>query len=124
MDAREAAARWVEQWTRGWSAHDPEPILSLYAPGAFFRSHPFREPGTPEEYIRPALADEESVEFEFDEPIVDGDRAAIEYHARSRLRSGGSEEYVGVSLVRFDPDGRVVEQRDVWTLREPDSSSG
>jgi hypothetical protein len=117
VDAREAAARWVERWTRGWSAHDPEPILELYAPGAFYRSHPYGAAGTPEEYIRPVLADEESVEFEFGEPIVDGDRAAIEYHARSRLRSGGTEEFTGVSLVRFDADGLVVEQRDVWTLR-------
>jgi len=115
MDTREAAARWVDQWTRGWSAHDPEPILELYAEGAFYRSHPFREPGTPAEYIRPVLAEEESVEFEFGEPIVDGDRAAVEYHARSQLKGGGSEEYTGVSLLRFGEDGLVVEQRDVWT---------
>jgi hypothetical protein len=115
VDAREAAARWVEQWTRGWSAHDPEPILELYAADAFYRSHPFREPGTPAEYIRRVLAEEESVEFEFGDPIVDGHRAAVEYHARSRLADGGTEEYTGVSLLRFGEDGLVVEQRDVWT---------
>jgi hypothetical protein len=115
VDTREAAARWVDQWTRGWSTHDPEPILELYAEGAFYRSHPFREPGTPAEYIGPALAEEESVEFEFGEPIVDGDRAAVEYHARSQLKDGGTEEYTGVSLLRFGEDGLVVEQRDVWT---------
>jgi hypothetical protein len=118
METREAAARWVDRWTQGWSAHDPEPILELYASNAFYRSHPFREAGTPEEYIRRVLAEEESVEFEFGEPIVDGDRAAIEYHARSQLKGGGSEEYTGVSLVRFGDDGLVIEQRDVWALRE------
>ncbi len=118
MDPRDAAARWVDVWTRGWSVQDPKPILELYAPGCLYRSHPFREAGTPEEYIRRVLAEEESVEFEFAEPIVDGSRAAIEYHARSRLKDGGSEEYTGVSLVRFDDDGLVVEQRDVWTLRD------
>ena len=118
MDTREAAARWIDAWTRGWSAHDPEPILEVYAPGALFRSHPFREAGTPEAYIRRVLAEEESVEFEFGEPVVDGDRAAIEYHARARLKSGGGEEFTGVSLVRFGKDGQVLEQRDIWTLRE------
>jgi hypothetical protein len=117
VDTREAAAHWVDRWTLGWSAHDPEPILELYAPGALLRSHPYRDAGTPEAYIRPVLAAEESVEFEFGEPIVDGDRAAIEYRARSQLREGGSEEYTGVSLVRFRADGLVVEQRDIWALR-------
>jgi hypothetical protein len=118
MDARDAAARWVEAWTRGWSRQDPEPILALYATAAFFRSHPFREAEPAADYVTRVLAEEESVEFEFGEPIVDGNRAAIEYHARSRLKSGGTEEFTGVSLVHFGDDGLVVEQRDVWTLRD------
>lgn len=117
MDPREAARRWLEAWTRGWSAHDPEPIVPLYAPGAYFRSAPFRDPEPAADYIRRVLGEEESVEFEFGEPLVDGDRAVFEYHARARLKDGGEEEFAGVSLVRFGPDGLVIEQRDIWTAR-------
>jgi hypothetical protein len=33
------------------------------------------------------------------------------------LTDGGTEDLVGVSLLRFDPDGLVVEQRDIWVGR-------
>jgi hypothetical protein len=44
--------------------------------------------------------------------VVDGDRAAVEWSAETRLRDGGAEKLAGVSLLRFDADGLVVEQRD------------
>jgi hypothetical protein len=50
----------------------------------------------------------------FGEPIVDGDRAAVEWSAETTLKDGGTENLAGVSLLRFDEDGLVVEQRDFW----------
>jgi hypothetical protein len=32
----------------------------------------------------------------------------------TKLADGGTERLAGVSLIRFDPDGLVVEQRDYW----------
>jgi hypothetical protein len=43
--------------------------------------------------------------------------AACEWWAVSRERSGGVVTLAGVSLLRFDDDGRVVEQRDYWSSR-------
>jgi SnoaL-like domain len=114
VDTREAAERWREVWERGWRAHDAEDILALYAPGAYFQSHPFRKAQTPGDYIEPTLADEDSTECEFGEPIVDGHRAAVEWSAETRLKDGGTEKLAGVSLLRFDPAGLIVEQRDFW----------
>jgi hypothetical protein len=114
MDTREAAERWRDVWQRGWRAHESEGIVALYAEGAYFQSHPFRESQAPAEYILPTLAEEESAECEFGEPIVDGDRAAVEWSAETRLKDGGTEKLAGVSLLRFDSDGLVVEQRDFW----------
>jgi len=45
---------------------------------------------------------------------VDGDRAAVEWSAETRLKDGSTEKLAGVSLIRFDADGLVVEQRDFW----------
>ena len=101
-------------WARGWRAGDAEEILTLYAPTAYFQSHPFREAGVPADYIVPTLADEESAECAFGEPIVDDDRAAVEWSAETRLKDGGGEKLAGVSLLRFDADGLVTEQRDFW----------
>jgi ketosteroid isomerase-like protein len=112
---------WLDGWSKGWAAADPEPIAALYAEGAVFRSHPFREPHVgPEgarEYARFAFEDEETVEFRFGEPVVEGDRAAVEYWAI--LRSDGKDHTLfGVAVLRFGPDGLVVSQRDYWSMQE------
>jgi hypothetical protein len=114
MNARQAAERWRETWERGWRAQEPDEIVALYAEGAYFQSHPFRDPQAPPDYIVPTLAEEESAECEFGEPIVDGDRAAVEWSAETKLKDGGTEKLAGVSLLRFDDAGLVIEQRDFW----------
>lgn len=118
MDTREAAERWREVWARSWRRGEPDEIVALYAPAAYFQSHPFRQPGVPADYIVPTLAEEESAECEFGEPIVEDDRAAVEWSAETRLKDGGTEKLAGVSLLRFDPDGLVTEQRDFWAVAE------
>jgi hypothetical protein len=114
METRAAAERWREVWERGWRAQDAEEILALYAPEAYFQSHPFRKAQTPSDYIERTLEEEESSECRFEEPIVDGHRAAVEWSAETTLKDGSTEKLAGVSLLRFDADGLVVEQRDFW----------
>ena len=118
MEARAAAERWRDVWARGWRAGEADEIVALYAKGAHFQSHPFRQAVEPADYIVPTLAEEESAECEFHEPIVDGDRAAVEWSAETKLKDGGTERLAGVSLLRFDERGLVVEQRDFWAGAE------
>jgi ketosteroid isomerase-like protein len=117
MDAEAAAGAWVEGWTRGWEAGDADAIGALYAADALFRSHPFREPErSARDYALRAFADEQLVECRFGEPVVAGDRAAVEYWAI--LSAEGEEETLaGIALIRFGPDGLVVEQRDYWSMQ-------
>jgi hypothetical protein len=114
MDTRAAAERWRDVWAHGWRSGAGDEIVALYAEGAYFQSHPFRQAVAPADYIVPTLAEEESAECEFGEPIVDGDRAAVEWSAETKLKDGGAERLAGVSLLRFDDDGLVLEQRDFW----------
>jgi hypothetical protein len=114
MDARAAAERWRDVWARGWRSGGADEIVALYAEGAHFQSHPFRDAVTPADYIVPTLAEEESAVCEFGEPIVDGNRVAVEWSAETKLRDGGAEKLAGVSLLRFDEEGLVTEQRDFW----------
>jgi hypothetical protein len=114
METREAAERWREVWERGWRSGEANEIVALYAAGAHFQSHPFRAAQAPRDYIEPTLAEEESAECEFGDPVVDGDTAAVEWSAETKLKDGSTEKLAGVSLLRFDADGLVVEQRDFW----------
>jgi hypothetical protein len=114
MGTRAAAERWRDVWARGWRSGEAAEILALYGEGAHFQSHPFRDAVAPTDYIVPTLAEEESAECEFGDPIVDGDRAAVEWSAETKLKDGGAERLAGVSLLRFDEDGLVAEQRDFW----------
>lgn len=117
-DARTAARRWADTWARAWPTKDVAAIAALYAPDADFRSHPFREPEDARAYVRRVFAEEEGkAECRFGEPLVDADRAAVEY--RAVLVYGGKETTLaGTTLLRFRPDGLVVEHRDYWALEQ------
>jgi SnoaL-like domain len=116
VDTEAAARAWVDGWTRGWESSDADEIGALYAEGAVHRSHPFREPEkSTRDYALRAFADEELVECRFGEPVVAGDRAAVEYWAILSAE-GGEETLAGFAMLRFGPDGRVVEQRDYWSM--------
>jgi hypothetical protein len=112
MDTREAAQRWADVWERGWREHDAEAITALYAEGALWQQHPFREPEPG--YLARVFAEEESAQCEFGPPIVDGDQAAVPWTAQARLVGGRTENLAGVSVLRFSPDGLVVSERDFW----------
>jgi hypothetical protein len=116
VDPRAAAEHWRDVWARGWRAGEADEIVALYAENAYFQSHPFREPQPPRDYIVWALSEEESAECDFGEPIVDGDRAAVEWSAATRLKDGSTEKLAGVSLLRLDDHGLVIEQRDFWAI--------
>ena len=67
--------------------------------------------------LRRVFDEEESANCEFDVPLVDGDRAAVSWHGQTKLVDGGTEDLIGVSLLRFDADGLVTEQCDIWVGR-------
>ena len=115
MDTRGAAQRWVQVWERGWPERDVAAISALYAEGAFWQQHPFRDPEPG--YLARVFAEEESAECRFGVPIVDGDQAAVPWSAQTRLANGGTEDLAGVSLLRFRADGLVLEERDFWNHR-------
>ena len=114
MNTDAAARRWIDAWSRSWRELDADLLQPIYTPEAVHRSHPFREPGNPIDYARWALAEEEGEpEVWMGEPLVSGDRAAIEWWA-AVIENGKPVTLAGTSLIRFDTDGRVVEQHDYW----------
>jgi hypothetical protein len=77
---------------------------------------PVSRAGAERRRLRRARIDESLVECLFGAPIVDRDRAAVEYWAILRTPRG-EETLAGVTLLRSGPDGRVVEHRDYWSMQ-------
>jgi hypothetical protein len=115
MDTRQAAQRWADVWERGWEEHDEAAIAALYVEGALWQQHPFRDPEAG--FLARVFSEEESAQCQFGLPIVDGDQAAVPWAAQTRLLDGGSEDLAGVSVLRFDAQGQVLEHRDYWNAR-------
>jgi len=102
-------------------ANQPEPIIALYGDGASYGTAPFREPRMGQsgarDYLAPVLAAQQNVRAWFGEPIVDGDRAAVAWWAIA-TEEGRLITYAGVSLLRFDEDGLVIDEWDAWNMVE------
>ena len=65
-----------------------------------------------------AFADETANDIWFGEPVVGGDRGAVEWWAILEADDGRVLTLAGASLLRFGDDGRRVDQRDYWSLEE------
>ena len=121
MDAGTAAQHWAEVWERAWPSRDVDAITALYAPPARYRALAFREPTSPGSYLKATFAGESRVECRFGRPVASGDRAAVEWWA-SWLENGEPLTLAGVTVLRFDDAGLVVDHRDYWNEtagREP-----
>ncbi len=121
MDTRAAAQRWAVTWRENWAANRPEPIAALYAEGGKYGTSPFREPhigpAGAMSYLVPVLEAQKEVRAWFGDPIVDGDRAAVQWWATA-LEPDGRVTYAGVSILRFDSDGLVADEWDAWNVDE------
>jgi hypothetical protein len=113
MNTRAAARRWAETWERAWPERDTAAIAALYADGNVYRALAFREPTTAARYLPDTFESEQEIECRFGEPVVAGDRAAVEWWA-TWLEDGEPLTMAGATLLRFAADGLVVDHRDYW----------
>ncbi|MDQ3669199.1 MAG: nuclear transport factor 2 family protein [Actinomycetota bacterium] len=127
MDVR----TWIEAYGRAWREGDSEAVGELFTDDAVYRSHPFREPHVGRDairaYWRGATASQEEIDLRFGEPIVAGNRTAVEWWAIMR-ENGEDVTLPGILVLRFAPDGRCEELREAWhsklTRREPPNGWG
>lgn len=68
-------------------------------------------------YLRANFEAETKIRCRFGEPIVAGTRAAVQWWA-SWVEGGVPVSMAGVTILRFDESGRVVDHRDYWNQDE------
>jgi hypothetical protein len=113
VDVETAAQRFAETLREGWRERNVESFTGLYAQGAVFRG-PFGEPESAAEHMRDAfLTGEGEPEVWVGEPLIGGDRAAVEWWGIVPI-DGVPHTFGGTAWVRFNDDGEVIEENDYW----------
>lgn len=96
-------------------------IAALYSDDAEYRALAFREPDIGVSGVRRYLQEnfgvEDDVECWFGTPVASGDRAAIEWWA-TWVEEGQRLTLAGMTVLRFDDDGQIVDHRDYWNQVE------
>jgi hypothetical protein len=115
MDAETAVHRWAETWSRARPQRDGEAIAALYADSTGYRSTAFGEPylglASVRRYLSENLPAERNIECWFGRPIVSDGRASVEWWA-SWTEQGQELTFAGVTVLRFDSQGQIVDHRD------------
>jgi hypothetical protein len=110
---------WLDGYRRAWEQADIPAVLGLFTTDAGYRSHPPRPAHTGHDgigaYWDRATADQQDVRVRFGDPIVDGDRVAVEWWTTT-LEDGHPATLIGASFLTFTPDGLVATGRDDWFL--------
>jgi ketosteroid isomerase-like protein len=118
---RERIGAWLEGYRRAWEEADTAAVLDLFTADAGYRSHPLRPVHAGHDgigaYWREVTADQDDVRVRFGEPIVDGDRAAVEWWTTMRA-GGGPVTLAGCLVLAFAGEGRCRELRECWHLAD------
>lgn len=115
-------AQWVDAYARAWRDRDPDAAAGLFTADGVYHDDPFGAPNQGREAIRAywerACETQAEVTTRFGTPTVsaDGRRAAVEFWV-TNLEQDQPSTLVGILFLRFAPDGRCEELREVWFAR-------
>ena len=113
---------WIEAYASAWRGRDPEAAVRLFTDDAVYRSSPFRDPSVGSQGVRAywarATRDQRRLDLRFGKPIVEGDRAAVEWWAVMDVEGDASGTLPGELYLIFGPDGRCRELREYWHWEE------
>jgi hypothetical protein len=113
VDAEAAARRWADTLHTAWPTGDIDSFIALYADEADYRT-PLEKPERAIDHMCGSLAiGEPGPDVWVGEPLVSGDRAAVEWWAVIVI-DGDEHSFAATSWLRFDDDGLVVEEHDYW----------
>lgn len=115
MDAR-SVGRWAASYARAWEQRNPDAVVELFTPDATYRSSIFDAPHTGSAeihaYWQRATSTQADVRVWMGAPLVDGERAAIEWWT---VMSDEGERVTlpGCLLLEFDGE-RCARLNEYW----------
>ena len=116
MDGERAGA-WLAAYRRAWEEADAPAAAGLFTADATYRAHPLRPVHTGHDgiaaYWDRATAGQRDVRVRLGDPIVDGDRVAVEWWT-TMTADGDPATLAGCLLLSFAPDGRCQALRECW----------
>jgi len=113
--------RWLDDYRSAWVARDPEAAAALFSEDAIYQEQPYEEPYRGREGVREywtkVTATQSDIRMSYGTPIVDGDRAAVEWWVT--LKNDGFEiTLAGEFYLVFDEQGLVRVLREYWHFGE------
>ncbi len=109
--------RWMDGYKAAWENRDPNAAAALFTEDSSYREEPYAEPfvgrtGVRDYWTR-VTATQEDIAFRYGTPVVEDDRAAVEWWVT--MRNGGADvTLAGEFLLRFDEGGLCRELREYW----------
>ena len=120
MDTQSVAG-WAESYARAWEERDPDAAAGLFAPDAAYRSLIFKEAHTGSAAIRAywqrVTSTQSDVRVRMGTPLVDGERAAIEWWTVMSDEDEGRVTLPGCLLLEFDGE-RCARLNEYWHSKQ------
>ena len=120
---RATVVRWVETYLRAWRDKDDVAVGRLFTADAVYQEIPGDETRTfvgrraIREYWRTITAGQSDVTTHYGEPLIQGDRAAVELWVSLRV-NGNWLTLVETNVLYFAPTGQVRRNVEYWIPRE------
>lgn len=113
--------RWLDDYRNAWVSRDPEAAAAIFSEDATYQDQPYEEPyrgrAGVREYWTKVTTTQSDIQLEYGTPIIDGDRAAVEWWVT--LKNDGFElTLAGEFYLVFDGDGLVRTLREYWHFVE------
>lgn len=120
---RATVVRWVERYLQAWKDKDDVAVGRLFTRDAVYQEVPgdagrtFVGRTAIRKYWRAITRGQSHVTARHGEPVIQGDRAAVELWIT--LRGGGKwMTIVETNVMTFDRNARVSRNAEYWTLRQ------
>ncbi len=112
---------WLDRYRVAWEERDPDAAAALFTPDALYREQPYAEPFRGQDGVRAywaqVTATQDDVVVRYGTPVVDGDRAAVEWWV-TMTNGGAPVALAGEFLLVFSEGGLVRELREYWHFTE------
>lgn len=116
-----SVADWLAGYRQAWMERDPDAAAALFTEDASYRVQPYEEAHAGPEGVRAYWAGvtttQDAVELEYGTPVVEGNRAAVEWWV-TLLSDGAEITLAGEFMLRFDENGLCEELREYWHFGE------